>query len=81
MRPEHVERRLERGAALRSVFRDGSAAAARDFLSEPHVWVRMEGRRNVCRRTARELLSAATALERVEPLGPLPRLAPVRPSG
>jgi len=57
----------------------------RGFVLHPLAEVAPEWRHPVLGRTARELLSAATALERVEPLGPLPRpeapLAPVRPSG
>ncbi|HST60938.1 MAG TPA: 2-amino-4-hydroxy-6-hydroxymethyldihydropteridine diphosphokinase, partial [Longimicrobium sp.] len=53
----------------------------RGFVLHPLAEVAPEWRHPVLGRTARELLSSATALERVEPLGPLPRLAPVRPSG
>jgi 2-amino-4-hydroxy-6-hydroxymethyldihydropteridine diphosphokinase len=57
----------------------------RGFVLHPLAEVAPEWRHPVLGRTARELLSTATALERVEPLGPLPRpaapLAPVRPSG
>jgi 2-amino-4-hydroxy-6-hydroxymethyldihydropteridine diphosphokinase len=57
----------------------------RGFVLHPLAEVAPEWRHPVLGRTARELLSAATALERVEPLGPLPPpgapLAPVRPSG
>jgi 2-amino-4-hydroxy-6-hydroxymethyldihydropteridine diphosphokinase len=53
----------------------------RGFVLHPLAEVAPEWRHPVLGRTARELLSAATALERVEPVGPLPRLAPVRPSG
>lgn len=53
----------------------------RGFVLHPLAEVAPAWRHPVLRRTARELLSAATALERVEPVGALPRLAPVRPSG
>ena len=57
----------------------------RGFVLHPLAEVAPEWRHPVLGRTARELLSSATALERVEPVGPLPRpaaqLAPVRPSG
>jgi 2-amino-4-hydroxy-6-hydroxymethyldihydropteridine diphosphokinase len=57
----------------------------RGFVLHPLAEVAPEWGHPVLGRTARELLSTATALERVEPLGPLPRpaapLAPVRPSG
>jgi 2-amino-4-hydroxy-6-hydroxymethyldihydropteridine diphosphokinase len=57
----------------------------RGFVLHPLAEVAPEWRHPVLGRTARELLSNATALERVEPLGPLPPpgvpLAPVRPSG
>lgn len=57
----------------------------RGFVLHPLAEVAPEWMHPVLGRTARELLSSATALERVEPLGPLPRpaapLAPVRPSG
>jgi 2-amino-4-hydroxy-6-hydroxymethyldihydropteridine diphosphokinase len=57
----------------------------RGFVLHPLAEVAPEWRHPVLRRTARELLSAAAALERVEPLGPLhppaAPLAPVRPSG
>jgi 2-amino-4-hydroxy-6-hydroxymethyldihydropteridine diphosphokinase len=57
----------------------------RGFVLHPLAEVAPEWRHHVLGRTARELLSSATALERVEALGPLPRagaaLAPVRPSG
>jgi 2-amino-4-hydroxy-6-hydroxymethyldihydropteridine diphosphokinase len=57
----------------------------RGFVLHPLAEVAPAWRHPVLGRTARELLSSATALERVEPAGPLPRpeapLAPVRPSG
>lgn len=57
----------------------------RGFVLHPLAEVAPEWRHPVLGRTARELLSSATALERVEPIGPLLRpeatLAPVRPSG
>jgi len=57
----------------------------RGFVLHPLAEVAPEWTHPVLGRTARELLSSATALERVEPLGPLPNpgapLAPVRPSG
>jgi 2-amino-4-hydroxy-6-hydroxymethyldihydropteridine diphosphokinase len=57
----------------------------RGFVLHPLAEVAPEWTHPVLGRTARELLSSATALERVEPLGPLSRpgapLAPVRPSG
>lgn len=57
----------------------------RGFVLHPLAEVAPEWRHPVLGRTARELLSDAAALERVEPLGPLPPpgapLAPVRPSG
>lgn len=57
----------------------------RGFVLHPLAEIAPDWRHPVLERTARELLSSATALERVEPLGPLPPpgapLAPVRPSG
>lgn len=57
----------------------------RGFVLHPLAEVAPEWRHPILGRTARELLSDAAALERVEPLGPLPTpgapLAPVRPSG
>lgn len=57
----------------------------RGFVLHPLAEVAPEWMHPVLGRTARELLSSATALERVERIGPLPRpaapLAPVRPSG
>ena len=57
----------------------------RGFVLHPLAEVAPDWRHPILGRTARELLSEAAALERVEPLGPLPPpgapLAPVRPSG
>lgn len=57
----------------------------RGFVLHPLVEVAPEWRHPVLRRTARELLSAATDLERVERVGALPGpgapLAPARPPG
>jgi 2-amino-4-hydroxy-6-hydroxymethyldihydropteridine diphosphokinase len=57
----------------------------RGFVLHPLAEVAPDWRHPILGRTARELLSDASALERVEPLGPLPTpgapLAPVRPSG
>lgn len=57
----------------------------RGFVLHPLAEVAPEWRHPVLGRTARELLASTPALERVEPLGPLPPpgapLAPVRPSG
>lgn len=57
----------------------------RGFVLHPLAEVAPQWRHPILGRTARELLSDAAALERVEPLGPLPTpgapLAPVRPSG
>ena len=57
----------------------------RGFVLHPLAQVAPEWRHPVLGRTARELLSAATGLERVEAVGALPRpgapLAPARPSG
>ena len=57
----------------------------RGFVLHPLAQVAPGWRHPVLGRTARELLSAATALQRVEAVGALPRagvpLAPARPSG
>ena len=57
----------------------------RGFVLHPLVEIAAEWRHPVLGRTARELLSSATGLERVEAVGALPRpgapLAPARPPG